>query len=203
LTPHAPSQKGWFWVRPQAHSAARVSRSGPRGCPGQDRRGPAAAPRGHGRWWSDRSVPRIPLPAGGSGGRRSGSGGRPRITQRASRSLTSTGRSCPSQQQPVEALSAVTPAQDRTMPTSGVSLPSENGPSERSDRNAARSSSVNRSRVRLPAGVRRGRRGRAWSSGRCRDPASSPPGRRGSPAAPSRSSAAAWPARPPSRCRSW
>jgi hypothetical protein len=31
LTPHAPSQKGWFWVRPQAQSAARVSRSGPSG----------------------------------------------------------------------------------------------------------------------------------------------------------------------------
>ena len=40
LTPQAPSQKGWFRVRPQAHSAARVSASGPPGCPAQDRRGP-------------------------------------------------------------------------------------------------------------------------------------------------------------------
>jgi hypothetical protein len=78
LTPHAPSQKGWFWVRPQTHSAARVSRGGPSGVSRtRSPRTSSGPPGGHGRWWSDRSVPRVPLPAGGSGGRRSGSGALP------------------------------------------------------------------------------------------------------------------------------
>ena len=48
LTPQAPSQKGWFRVRPQAHSAARVSASGPSGVSRTRSPRTSSGPRGSG-----------------------------------------------------------------------------------------------------------------------------------------------------------